>query len=145
MKHDLIKDLTLSHIAIAVSDLDKAQSFYTSLGLKFFERREIVQDQGVETAFAQIDQSAQLELLKPHGEDGPIHQFIQKKGEGLHHLCFYVEDIKSKCQELRAQGVKLLYEKEKVGAHGDLINFIHPKSAGGVLIELAQKSKGDKA
>jgi methylmalonyl-CoA epimerase len=74
----------------------------------------------------------------PFGESGPIHQYLQKKGEGIHHLCFRVDDIESKSRELTAQGMVLLYEKAQTGAHDCLVNFIHPKSTGGVLIEISQ-------
>jgi methylmalonyl-CoA/ethylmalonyl-CoA epimerase len=130
--------LVLDHVAIAVKDLEQAVKRYEILGLKFSTEREVVASQGVKTAFAPIDQHAHLELLMPFGESGPIHQYLQKKGEGIHHLCFRVDDIESKSRELTAQGMVLLYEKAQTGAHDCLVNFIHPKSTGGVLIEISQ-------
>lgn len=130
--------LVLDHVAIAVSDLELAVKRYEILGLKFSSQREEVASQGVTTAFASLDQHAKLELLMPLGTDGPIHQYIAKKGEGIHHLCFRVDDIEAKSRELRAQGMVLLYESARPGAHQCMVNFIHPKSTGGVLIELSQ-------
>jgi methylmalonyl-CoA/ethylmalonyl-CoA epimerase len=136
-----LKDMTLDHVAIAVADLDIAVKAYEAMGLSFSPEREEVKEQGVMTAFASIDQVAKLELLAPNGSDGPIKSFLEKKGPGIHHLCFRVEDIKHKCQELRQQGFILLYEEPRVGAHEMLVNFIHPKSTGGVLIEINQKPR----
>lgn len=134
----------LDHVAIAVKDLDKAQKIFEDLGLNFKGEREVVADQGVETAFAAVDQNAQLELLNPHGDDGPIHQYIAKKGEGIHHLCFRVDDVAKTSEELRSKGYQLIYDIPKVGAHNCLVNFVHPKSTGGVLIEISTP-QGDRS
>jgi methylmalonyl-CoA epimerase len=135
----LLDDCYLDHVAIVVEDLDKSQKIYEDLGLAFDDKREVVESQGVMTAFAPIDQRAHIELLCPHGEDGPIHQYLAKKGPGIHHLCFRVKDVVSRCAELREKGYRLIYDEPTAGANNCLINFIHPKSTGGVLIELAQK------
>ena len=132
------KDCILDHVAIAVDDLEKAVKTYESLGLQFQEEREVVESQGVVTAFASIDENAQLELLGVHGEGGPIEKFLNKKGPGIHHLSFKVPDIEAKCKELKEKGFKLLYEEPQSGAHSCRVNFIHPKSTGGVLIEISQ-------
>lgn len=134
-----LENCHLDHIAIAVADIDEAQKIYTDLGLVFDSKREVVLDQGVTTAFAAIDQKAHIELLEPYGESGPIHTYIQKKGPGLHHLCFRVKDVAAKEKELLEHGYILLYPKAKMGANSCLVNFIHPKSTGGVLIEISQK------
>ncbi len=139
---DALKGLHLDHVAVAVTDLDAAQAFYKSLGLVFEDKREIVASEGVITAFAPMDTHAHLELLAPHGADGPIHQYLLKKGPGIHHLCFRVPDVEAKCKELAAGGVKLIYDKPRPGANNCLVNFIHPKSTGGVLIELSEKRGG---
>jgi methylmalonyl-CoA/ethylmalonyl-CoA epimerase len=138
---DSLKDCYLDHVAVAVSDLEGAIKVYQDIGLNFSDEREVVKEQGVTTAFASIDNNAHLELLEPYGEDGPIHQYIAKKGTGLHHLCFRVPDIEKKCAELKEQGHRLLYERPKEGANQCLVNFIHPKCTGGVLIELSQKQE----
>lgn len=133
-----LKDTVLDHIAIAVESIDKAQKVYEDLGFTFKKEREVVPEQGVTTAFAKVDQSANIELLEPYGEDGPIHKYIAKKGQGLHHLCFRVKDIHATCADLKAKGYILLNETPVKGAHNCLVNFLHPKSTGGVLIEVSQ-------
>lgn len=132
-------DCHLDHVAVTVENLEASVKIYETLGLKFDSAREVVAEQGVTTAFAAIDHLAHIELLEPWGEDGPIHQSIKKRGAGLHHLCFRVKDVEAKASELRAAGFILLYEKSKLGAGNCLVNFIHPKSTGGVLIEISQK------
>lgn len=135
----MLPESYLDHIAIAVSNLDEAQKIYEDLGLTFSKEREVVASQGVETAFAQLDQRAKLELLCPYGKEGPIHQFLAKKGPGIHHICLRVEDVALAGESLKQKGYKLLYETPQKGAHGCLVNFVHPKSTGGVLIEISQK------
>jgi methylmalonyl-CoA/ethylmalonyl-CoA epimerase len=132
-------DLYLDHIAIAVSDLDSRIKVYEDLGFKFSSEREVVESQKVVTAFAHVDKNAHLELLMPVNKEGPIQKFIEKNGEGIHHLCFSVEDVGAKSEELLSKGYKLIYDSPQAGANNCLINFIHPKSTGGVLIEISQK------
>jgi methylmalonyl-CoA/ethylmalonyl-CoA epimerase len=121
------KDCFLDHVAVVVEDLDQAIKVYEDIGLEFSEEREIVESQGVMTAFAGID-----------GEGGPIHKYLEKKGPGIHHLCFKVPDIEAKCKELVEKGIRLTSEKPFPGANNCLVNFVHPKSTGGVLIEISQ-------
>ncbi len=132
------QDCFLDHVAIAVSSLERAQKVYEDLGLVFSPTREVVESQQVTTAFASIDQHAHIELVCPINGDGPIQKFIEKNGEGIHHLCFKVPDVAKKAAEMQAQGYTLIYEKPFVGANNCLVNFIHPKSTGGVLIEISQ-------
>jgi methylmalonyl-CoA/ethylmalonyl-CoA epimerase len=134
-----LESLHLDHIAIAVEDLDESIKFYEDLGLKFSENREVVEEQAVVTAFAHVDTHAHIELLGRWGESGPIHKFIEKKGPGIHHLCFRVKDVKAMGEELKNKGYLLLNELPVKGANNCLVNFLHPKSTGGVLIELSQK------
>ncbi|MFP5491142.1 MAG: methylmalonyl-CoA epimerase [Bacteriovoracia bacterium] len=131
-----LKDCLLDHIAIAVSSLDRIK-IWEDLGLKFEAKRELVADQGVTTAFAPIDQHAHVELLEPTGPDTPIGKFIATKGEGLHHLCFKVADVAAKQKEMEAKGYRFIYPVARPGAGGCMVNFIHPKSTGGVLIEIS--------
>lgn len=138
---DMLNDCHLDHVAIAVKDLDRSQKVYEMIGLEFDSEREVVESQGVETAFGKADTRAKIELLCPYGESGPIHDFIEKKGPGIHHLCFRVTDIKKKSAELVQQGFRLIYDSPRPGAGGCLVNFIHPKSTGGVLIELSEKKE----
>lgn len=130
-------DIVLDHVAISTTDLSECEQFYELLGLKV-KGRERVEEQKVDVAFLPVDEHAKIELLQSFDPKGPIAQFISKRGAGIHHLCFKVKDIETKTKELEKAGVKFLYEAPKKGAHNMLINFIHPKSTGGVLIELAQ-------
>lgn len=135
------KDCFLDHVAIAVKDLDRTQKIYEDLGIKFNSKREVVASQGVETAFAHVDEHAHIELLCPIDNKGPIHKFLEKNGEGIHHLCFKVADVIKKGEELRALGYTLIYEIPVAGANNCLVNFVHPKSSGGVLIEISEDLK----
>jgi methylmalonyl-CoA epimerase len=132
------KDCLLDHVAIAVKNIDHSLKIYEDLGLQFEEKREVVESQGVKTAFAMIDQHAHIELLEPVTIESPIQKYIDKNGEGIHHLCFKVPDVKKKCEELKGKGYKLIYDSAIVGANNCLVNFVHPKSTGGVLIEISQ-------
>jgi len=132
-------DVHLDHIAVATKDLEKSVEIFSKLGLNFSKDREIVEEQKVTTAFAKIDTKANLELLEPLNQDGPIQKYIEKKGEGIHHLCFGVKDIKATEVKLKKEGFIFIYEEPKIGAHNCLVNFIHPKSTGGILIEVSQK------
>lgn len=135
------KDCYLDHVALAVSDLDHAQKIWEQLGLTFNELRENVPSQNVTTAFAHIDEHAHMELLCPINGQGPIQKFIEKNGEGIHHLSFKVPDVVKKSEELKSQGFKLIYESPVPGANNCLINFIHPKSCAGVLVEISESLK----
>jgi methylmalonyl-CoA epimerase len=132
------KDCFLDHVAIAVANLDRAQKVYEDLGLTFAPEREVVESQKVTTAFAHIDEHAHIELVCPLNGEGPIQKFIEKNGEGIHHMCFKVPDVEKKCAEMKAQGYMFTHEKPFLGANNCLVNFIHPKSTGGVLIEISQ-------
>lgn len=133
-----LKDSVLDHIAIAVNSIDTAKKTYEDLGFTFSKEREVVKEQGVTTAFAKVDQSANIELLEPYGENGPIQKYLDKKGPGIHHLCFRVKNVSETCADLKSKGYTLLNEEPIKGAHNCLVNFIHPKSTGGVLIEVSQ-------
>lgn len=135
------KDCYLDHVAIAVSNLDLAQKVWEDLGLTFNQEREVVAEQLVTTAFAHIDEHAHIELVCPIDGQGPIQKFIEKNGEGIHHMSFKVPDVQKKTDELVALGYKMIYEKPVKGANNCLVNFIHPKSTGGVLIEIATTQK----
>lgn len=134
-----LEDCILDHIAIAVDDLEKSVKTYSELGLKFSDDREVVESQMVKTAFASIDTNAHIELLMPTSDQSSIQKFIDKKGPGIHHICFKVKDINTKQNELIEKGFKFIYSSPVEGAGNCLVNFIHPKSTGGVLIEISQK------
>jgi methylmalonyl-CoA/ethylmalonyl-CoA epimerase len=129
----------LDHIAVAVKDIASAKKIYQDLGLIFSPEIEEVREQMVLTAFAQMDEHAHIELLEATSKDSAIHKFIQAKGEGIHHLCFKVPDVLAKTEELTKKGYRFVYPVPRKGAGGCLVNFIHPKSAGGVLIEISQR------
>jgi len=132
-------NLILDHIAIAVTDLEASVKMFEDLGLEFNPEREEVTSESVRTAFAAIDTHANLELLAPLEEGaGPIGKFLEKKGQGIHHLCYTVKNIEEKQRELEQKGYRFIYENAKVGAHNKMVNFIHPKSSGGILIELSE-------
>lgn len=136
------KDCYLDHVAIAVSNLDRAQKVWEDLGLTFNPVREEVPSQQVTTAFANVDEHAHIELVCPINGEGPIQKFIEKNGEGIHHMSFKVPDVQKKTEELLGLGYKMIYEKAVPGANNCLVNFIHPKSTGGVLIEIATSQEG---
>ena len=133
-----LENCKLDHVAVATKSILNSQKVFEALGLVFQPGEEIVASQKVKTKFAAMDQHAHLELLEATSDDSSIAQFISKKGEGIHHLAFLVPDVEKKAQELRQQGFVLLYEKAQMGANNKLIHFIHPKSTGGILIEISQ-------
>jgi methylmalonyl-CoA/ethylmalonyl-CoA epimerase len=129
---------TLDHIGIAVRSLDAAK-IYADLGLAI-DHIEIVETQKVKTAFLSVGDS-NLELLEPASADSPIAKFIEKRGEGIHHLCFRVDDIEAHLAQLKAKGYRLINESPVPGAHGCRVAFLHPAAGNGVLIELSEKNE----
>ncbi len=129
----------LDHIGIAVEDIEKAVEAYENLGFTV-EAIEDVPGFGVKVAFLPME-SGSVELVQPVAEDSAMAKFLAKKGQGIHHLCFEVEDIRAELARLAAAGVQLVDSEPREGAHGTLVAFLHPKSTGGVLIELAQKDQ----
>lgn len=134
----------LDHIAIAVKSLAEGKKFYETLGLGPMTT-ERVESEKVTTGFFELDNHASIELLEPAGDDSPVAKFLEKRGPGIHHICLRVQDIRTVLKALKAQGVQLINEEPKVGAHNCLVAFIHPKSTGGVLIELSQPAEGAHA
>ncbi len=129
----------VDHIGIAVPNLEEAVKAYSVLLKKQPEHFEEVAEQKAKTAFFGIGET-NLELLQSTSPDGPIGKFIEKNGGrgGLHHICIQVDDIQSALAEYKKAGLQLIDEKPRMGAHGKLIAFVHPKSTGGVLLELSQ-------
>ncbi|MEA2338691.1 MAG: methylmalonyl-CoA/ethylmalonyl-CoA epimerase [Thermoanaerobaculia bacterium] len=127
---------TLDHIGIAVKSLDAAK-IYEALGLTI-DHVETVTTQGVRTAFLAAG-DANLELLEPTGAESTVAKFIEKRGEGIHHICFRVDDIESHLDRLKSQGYRLINEAPVPGAHGCRVAFLHPAAGNGVLIELSEK------
>lgn len=135
-----LENCKLDHIAIAVKDIEQSVSKYSDLGLIFNDSREVVESQKVKTAFCHVDKNAHIELLEATDEKSSIHKFIEKNGEGIHHLCFRVKNVLEKQEELSSKGFRFIYEKPVVGANNCIVNFIHPKSMNGVLVEISQKA-----
>jgi methylmalonyl-CoA/ethylmalonyl-CoA epimerase len=128
----------IEHIGIAVKNMDKAIKYYEDvLGLKCYAVEEVA-DQKVRTAFFMVGQT-KIELLESTSPDGPIGKFIEKKGEGIHHLAFAVEGLQQSLDEVKSKDVILIDEKGRKGAEGLNIAFLHPKSTFGVLTELCEK------
>ena len=130
--------IRIEHIGIAVKDLDKAEELYAKLLGTPSYKREAVESEGVITSFFQVGPN-KIELLESTTEDGPIAKAIEKRGEGMHHIAYEVADIREEMARLKAEGFTLLSEEPKRGADNKLVCFIHPKSAGGVLVELCQE------
>jgi methylmalonyl-CoA/ethylmalonyl-CoA epimerase len=128
----------ISHIAIANADENQAKTLYGDiLGLNY-AGSEKVEREGVNTHFFQVGES-NIEVLEPTGPETPVGKFLERKGPGLHHLALEVEDLDAYVVKLKEAGIQLLSDEPKLGAHNMRIIFIHPKSAGGVLIELSEK------
>jgi len=129
----------IGHLAIAVNDLDAEIARYRDLlGLEF-HGTEVVAEQKVRVAFFKIGEVF-IELLEPTDADSPIAQFLEKRGGGLHHVSFQVDDIRTQISELKEKGVRMLNEEPRIGAHDSLIAFAHPKSFSGVLLEFMEKN-----
>ena len=133
----------VDHIGIAVKNIDDSLNYYIhTLGLTLLAIEE-VESQKVRVAFIDAG-NVKLELLEPMDESGPVAKFIEKRGEGIHHIAFGVTDIRSRMVELEEKGVHLLADKPKLGAGGADVAFLHPKSSFGVLYELCEKrGKGE--
>lgn len=128
----------IEHLGIAVKDLEKASLVYEKLLGTASYKNEKVESEQVATAFFKVGES-KIELLAALSDDSAIAKFIEKKGEGIHHIAFDVEDIRSEMKRLKEDGFILLNEEPKKGADNKLICFVHPKSVNGVLIELCQE------
>src|SRR6266498_486614 len=129
----------LDHIGIAVKSIDAAKKVYLDLGLTI-AHVESVETQKVRTAFLSVG-DANLELLEPSDPQSPIARFIDKRGEGIHHICLRVDDIEAELTRLRERGYRLINEAPVPGAHGCRVAFLHPAAGNGVLIELSEKTE----
>ncbi len=128
----------VDHIGIAVANLEEALKLYCDqLGL-VCSGTEVVDEQKVRVAFLPVGES-KIELLESTDPDGPVGKFIEKKGEGVHHLSFRVSNIEEKLEQLKQQNVALIDQKPRYGAGGAKIAFLHPKSTGGVLVEICER------
>ena len=127
----------INHIGIAVKSLEETIPFYRDNLNMAFAGIEEVAEQKVRVAMLEIGES-KIELLEPMSEDSPVAKFIEKNGVGIHHIAYEVDDIEAAIAKLLADGIRMIDEKPRHGAHGTLIAFIHPKSSNGVLTELCQ-------
>lgn len=134
----------VEHIGIAVSSLENAIPLFETLLKTPCYKQERVVSENVITAFFQTGDT-KVELLQSSAPDGVIQKFIDKKGEGIHHIAFEVADIRAEMERLKGEGFVLLQEEPKEGADNKLICFLHPKSTNGVLIELCQERRPDDA
>ena len=133
----------IEHIGIAVKSIEASKTLFESLlGREEYKVEEVLSE-SVRTSFFQVGES-KIELLEAIDGKGAISKFIEKRGEGIHHIAFEVEDILESMKELREKGFRLLNEVPKKGADNKLVCFIHPKSANGVLVELCQEIRDDK-
>jgi methylmalonyl-CoA epimerase len=131
---------SIDHIGVAVSSLQESLSFWeTSLGIELHGIEEVT-EQHVRTAFLPVGDT-EIELLEPTSPDSTVAKFIEKRGEGLHHIAIRVDDIEAALAELKAKGVQLIDESPRSGAGGTRIAFVHPKSTHGVLLELCERKK----
>ena len=137
------KNGTLYHIAIAVRNLEESVNLYKNiLGLNVVHEEE-VEEYGVKTVMLQPQGSSgtAIELLEPTSSDSSISKFLDKRGEGIHHICFFVDNIDQTLEKLKEDGVNLIDEKPRPGAYNSKVAFIHPKELNGVLVELAEMKK----
>ncbi len=135
-----MKILKIDHLGIAVKSIDEGKNFWTDvLGLQL-TATETVQEQKVTTAFFPVGES-EVELLESTSPDGPIGKYIEKRGEGIQHVAFRVENIEEALAELKAKGIPLIDEKPRRGAGGAMIAFLHPKATSGILVELSQRDE----
>ena len=135
----------LDHVGIATNDIEESSTFWEMIGLVKDHDDEIVEEQGVKVRYLSSpkggENQAKIELLEPLGEDTPIGKFLSKKGPGIQQLCIRVENLELLLEKLHDSGIQLINRIPKKGSNGSLIAFIHPKSTGGVLVELSQKIK----
>lgn len=130
--------MKIEHIGIAVKDIEASNELFRVLFNKPSYKMEEVESEGVKTSFFQVGES-KIELLQATNEDSAIAKFITKKGEGMHHIAFEVENIEFEIERLQKEGYKLIHDIPKLGADNKKIAFLHPKSTNGVLVELCQE------
>jgi methylmalonyl-CoA/ethylmalonyl-CoA epimerase len=131
----------VSHIGIAVTNLQEAIEVYKKLGLEV-EAIETVESQKVRVAFLPVGKEVRIELLEPTSEDSPIARFIEKKGQGIHHIALATDNIENELIHAETQNLRLIDKTPRQGAHHASIGFLHPKAMNGVLLELCQEKDG---
>jgi methylmalonyl-CoA/ethylmalonyl-CoA epimerase len=137
----MIHAKAINHIGIAVRSIDAQREFYEQILEAHYEHVEEVPDQQVRVAFFLVGPpgcEVRIELLEPTSDDSPIARHIDKRGEGLHHIAYTVTDIDKRLEQLRERGVRLIDDTPRLGAHQQMIAFLHPKSTGGTLTEICE-------
>lgn len=134
--------MRVEHIGIATEKIDDALAFWRdALGLEVVHTEEVA-EQGVRVAMLPLGEP-RVELLEPTHEESPVAKFLRKRGPGIHHVAVRVEDIRASLARLKSQGARLIDEEPRIGAGGCLVAFVHPQSAGGVLLELVEHTDAD--
>ncbi len=133
----------MDHLGIAVSDLRQARSFYELLGMPVGQE-EVIEEEQVRAVMIQVGEN-RIELLEPTSPDSVIGRFIDRRGEGMHHVALHVDDIEDVFAEMKYAGMRLVSDELKIGAGGHLYFFVHPSSTGGVLVEICQNADADVA
>ena len=137
------QNITIDHIGIAANNLDEGSRFWRLLGLVAQGEDELVEEQGVVTRFFPLvslkDDTTNIEILEATGPDTPIGRFLEKRGPGIQQLCLAVDDLETMITHLISNGIKMIDTTPRKGAHDSIIAFIHPKSTGGILVELKQR------
>ncbi len=133
-----MKILKIDHLGIAVGSIAERKSLWTDLLGLLMAGSETIPEQKVTTAFFPVGES-EIELLESSAPDGPITKYLEKRGEGIHHVAFQVEDLDAALEELKAKGVRLIDERPRAGAGGARIAFLHPQATYGILVELCER------
>jgi methylmalonyl-CoA/ethylmalonyl-CoA epimerase len=128
---------TIDHLGIAVKNIAQSRKFYEQLGLKVVSE-EVVEHEKVKVAMIPIGDESRIELLEPTTEDSTVAKFIAKRGEGIHHIAIHVANLSETMEALKKTGTRFVSDEMKIGAGGHYYVFVHPSSAGGVLVELVQ-------
>ncbi len=131
---------TINHIAVAVNNLEESTQFYQAVMGLALSGVEIVAAQKTKVGFFKIGET-NIELVQPSEPDSPLVKFLESKGQGIHHICFEVDDIEAEIKNFLAKGATMVDQKPRPGAHQTKVAFVHPKSSGGVLIELCEYPK----
>jgi methylmalonyl-CoA epimerase len=129
---------SIDHLGIAVKSLAEAKKFYQALGMNIMPEEEVAAER-VKLAMVPVGES-RIELLEPTSDDSPIARFLSKRGEGLHHVALRVDNLTQTFETMKAQGTRFISDEIKLGAGGHMYVFVHPQSAGGVLVELVQEA-----
>lgn len=132
-----LENFEFDHVGIAVSALQEASRFYAALGVSQ-GASEVVASEKVRVQMFNLNNNCRVELLEPTSADSTVAKFLQKRGPGIHHICLRVSDIRATLKRLKSAGIRLIHDEPIRGAHNCEVAFVHPSSAGGVLIELSQ-------